>query len=84
MSTKVYIVTETDRKTNVLLRYWVCLTEEQAKKCLKKRYDIACSYNRIAGVDAPTDCMDCGFFFWDLSDGQALEYHIKAARTFEE
>ena len=81
---KLYLVTETNRETNVLLRSWVCFTEDQAKECLKKHYDIACAYNHIAGVDNPIDCMECGFFFWTLSDGQSLSYHIQETKTFAE
>lgn len=78
-----YIVTESNRKDNLLLRTWVCLTEEKAKECLKKRYDIACAYNRIAGVADPTDCLEYDFFFWDLLDGQEYKYAIIKSETFE-
>lgn len=81
---KLYIVTETNKETNLLLRSWVCTTEAEANECLKKRYKIACTYNRIAGVDDPTDCLDCGFFFWTLSDGQELKYSIQESKTFAE
>lgn len=81
---KLYIVTETNKETNLLLRSWVCFTEDQAKECLKQHYDIACTYNRIAGVDDPTDCLDCGFFFGTLSDGQELKYNIQESKTFAE
>ena len=43
---KLYIVTETNKETNLLLRSWVCFTKDQAAECLKKRYSIIwCSAN---------------------------------------
>lgn len=81
---KLYIVTETNRDDNALLRSWVCFTEDQALACLKFHYEVACSYNRIAGVDAPTNCLDCGFFFWQMQNGMNLEYNIRESKTFAE
>lgn len=81
---KLYIVTETNKESNSLLRSWVCFTEDQAKECLKQRYDIACAYNRIAGVDDPTDCTENGFFFWTLSNGIELKYKIEKTTPFAE
>ena len=81
---KLYIVTETDKETNLILRSWVCFTENQAKECLKQHYEIACTYNRIAGVDDPTDCTGNGFFFWSLTNGMELKYDIKESKTFAE
>ena len=80
---KTYIVTETNRKDNTLLRTWVCSTKEMAEKCLKKRYSIACAYNALAGVDKPTDCLEDGFFFWTLSNGIEMRYNITEAVVFE-
>ena len=81
---KLYIVTETSCESKILLRTWVCFTEEQAKDCLKTRYEIACTYNRIGGVEDPTNCLDHGFFFWKLSDGQEYKYNIEESKTFAE
>lgn len=81
---KLYIVTETNKETNIILRSWVCFTKDQAKECLKKHYDIACTYNRIAGVDDPTDCTNNGFFFWSLTNGMELIYDIRESKTFAE
>ena len=81
---KLYIVTETNHETNALLRTWVCFTEDQAKDCLKARYDLACSYNRIAGVDDPTNCLEMGFFFWEMQNGMRLRYDINESKTFSE
>lgn len=79
---KLYIVTETNTKDNMTLRTWVCFTKEQANECLKKYYNIACTYNCIAGVDYPTDCLEYGFFYWTLQDGQELRYNITESQTF--
>ena len=81
---KLYIVTETNKETNLLLRSWVCFTEEQAKECLKSHYEIACTYNAIGGVEDPTDCTDNGFFFWNLQNGMELKYSIQETQTFAE
>jgi hypothetical protein len=81
---KIYIVTESNKESNLLLRSWVCFTEDQAKECLKKHYGIACTYNRIAGLDAPTDCLDNGFFFWRLQNDMELKYSITESKTFAE
>ena len=81
---KLYIVTETNCESNNLLRTWVCFTEDEAKVCLKKRYEIACSYCHIGGLDVPTDCLDLGFFYWNLQDGQQLRYNIVESNTFAE
>lgn len=81
---KLYIVTETDKETNLLLRTWVCFTKEEAQECLKKRYEIACAYNRITGVDDPTDCLEDGFFFWKMQNGMEVRYNITESKTFAE
>lgn len=81
---KLYIVTETNNDNNLLLRSWVCFTKEQAKECLKTHYDIACTYNRIAGVDDPTDCLDNDFFFWKIQNGMTVRYNIQESKTFAE
>lgn len=81
---KLYIVTETNKETNLLLRSWVCFTENQAKECLKQHFEIACTYNRIAGVETPTDCTENGFFFWSLTNGMELKYDIQETKTFAE
>lgn len=81
---KLYIVTESNKETNLLLRSWVCFTEDQAKECLKQHYDIACTYNRIAGVDDPTDCLENGFFFWKMQNGMEIRYNISESKTFAE
>ena len=81
---KLYIVTESNKETNLLLRSWVCFTIDQAKECLKKRFDIACTYNRIAGKDDPTDCLEDGFFFWTLDNGMEMKYNITESETFAE
>lgn len=81
---KLYIVTETNKQDNLLLRSWVCFTKEQANECLKKHYDIACTYNRIGGVADPTDCLEHGFFFWTLSDGSVTKYEIRETKTYAE
>ena len=81
---KLYIVTETNKKDNLLLRSWVCFTKEQANECLKNRYEIACAYNCIGGVAAPTDCLEHGFFFWTLSDGAEMKYEIQETKTYAE
>lgn len=79
---KLYIVTESNNENNLVLRTWVCFTEEQAKDCLKKYYDIACTYNFLSGVDAPADCLENGFFFWKMQNGMELRYNISDAKTF--
>lgn len=79
---KLFIVTEINCQSNLLLRSWVCFTKEEAKECLKKHYDIACTYNRIGGVDDPTDCLEHDFFYWKLQDGQELRYNIEESQTF--
>ena len=79
---KVYIVTETNTEDNIVLRSWVCFTKAQADECLKKQYDIACTYNCIAGVENPIDCLDNNFFFWRLKDGMELRYRIEESKTF--
>lgn len=81
---KLYIVTETNKENNMMLRSWVCFSKEEANECLKAHYELACTYNRIAGVSDPTDCLDYGFFFWSLSDGQELKYKIEETKTFVE
>lgn len=81
---KTYIVTESNKEDNLILRSWVCFTEDQAKECLKRQFDIACTYNRIAGENDPTDCLDNGFFFWKLQNGLELKYHIVESKTFAE
>ena len=81
---KLYIVTETNKETNLLLRSWVCFTKDQAAECLKKRYEIACTYNRIAGVDDPTDCLEDGFFFWKMQNEMEVRYNITESETFAE
>lgn len=81
---KIYIVTEINADNNLLLRSWVCFTKEQANECLKNRYDIACGYNRIAGVDAPTNCLDMDFFFWEMQNGMTVRYNIQESNTFSE
>ena len=81
---KIYIVTESNKEDNLLLRSWVCFTKEQADACLKERYDIACSYNAIAGKDNPTNCLDSGFFFWNLENGMTLKYNIAESKTWAE
>lgn len=81
---KLYIVTETNKETNLLLRSWVCFTEDQAKDCLKNHYDIACTYSEIGGREKPTDCTDNGFFFWNLQNGMELKYSIQETQTFAE
>jgi len=81
---KVYIITESNKEDNLILRSWVCFTKAEANECLKKRYEIACTYNRIGGVEDPTDCLEYGFFFWTLSDGQELKYSIQESKTFAE
>lgn len=79
---KLYIVTETYCANNMLLRSWVCFTAKEANECLQKRYNIACAYNRIGGLDDPTNCLDCGFFYWKLQDGQEMRYNIEESKTF--
>lgn len=81
---KLYIVTEINAETNLMLRSWVCFTKDQAQECLKKHYDIACTYNTIAGKDYPTDCLEDGFFFWTLESGMELKYSIEESKTFAE
>lgn len=81
---KLYIVTESNKKDNLVLRSWVCFTEQQAKECLKKYYDIACTYNRLVGVEDPVDCLKYGFFSWSLPNGMEVKYDIKKSRTFDE
>ncbi len=81
---KTYIVTESSKGEHLLLRTWVCSSKPQAEKCLKKRYDIACTYSSIAGVDNPVDCTDCGFFFWDMLNGMSVKYEILESETFAE
>ena len=79
MKAKAYIVTETNYKSNIVLRTWICLTEEDAAKCLKKRYSIASAYNRRGGMKEPTDCLEYGFFFWHE---QTCKYTISEAAMF--
>ena len=81
---KTYIVTESNKESNLLLRSWVCTSKPQAEKCLKKRYDIACNYSILAGIDNPVDCTDCGFFFMNLMNGMAVKYEILESETFTE
>lgn len=81
---KVYIITESNKEDNLILRSWVCFTKAEANECLKKRYEIACTYNRIGGVEDPTDCLEYGFFLWTLSNGLELEYSIQESKTFAE
>lgn len=81
---KLYIVTETNAESNLLLRSWVCFTREQAEECLAKHYEIACTYNRFGGSDDPTDCLEDGFFFWDLQNGMRLKYSIGESKTYAE
>ena len=81
---KLYIVTETNKENNLLLRSWVCFTKEQANECLKKHYDIAFTCNRIGGVAAPINCLEYGFFFWTLSDGTEMKYEIQETKTYAE
>lgn len=81
---KLYIVTETNKQDHLLLRSWVCSTKEQANECLKKHYDIACTYNRIGGVADPIDCLELGFFFWTLPDGPETKYEIRETETYAE
>lgn len=81
---KVFLVTETSKKDNRVLRSWVCFTKEQANECLKKHYDIACNYNRLVGVDDPTNCLEYGFFYWSLPNGMEIKYDIDKTQTFEE
>ena len=78
---KLYIVTETSRESNILMRSWVCFTEDQAKECLKKRYEIACTFNSVGGEEKPIDCLEYGFFFWE---NQNLKYQIEKTETFAE
>ena len=59
-----YIITETDLQDHAILRTWVCLSEAEAIDYLQKRYDIACSFNRMDGKPAPSNCLDCNFFIW--------------------
>ena len=35
-------------------------------------------------VADPTDCLENGFFFWTLSNGQELKYEIEESKTFAE
>lgn len=81
---KTYIVTESSKEEHRLLRTWVCSSKPQAEKCLKHRYDIACSYSSIAGVDNPIDCTGYGFFFWELMNGMSVKYEILESETFTE
>lgn len=81
---KLYIVTETNKESNLLLRSWVCFTKDQAAECLKKRYEIACTYNRIAGVEDPTDCLEYGFFDWKMQNEMEVRYDITESKTFAE
>lgn len=81
---KIYIVTESNKEDNLILRSWVCFTKEQANECLKKYYDIAGTYNRLAGVEVPTNCLDYGFFSWDLLNGMEIRYDIRESQTFVE
>lgn len=81
---KIYIVTESDTKSNFVLRSWVCFTKEQANECLQKQYKIACTYNQIADKDEPTDCTKHDFFFWTLQSGQELKYEICESKTYAE
>lgn len=81
---KLYIVTETDTSTNVLLRTWVCFSMEEARECLKKRYETACAYNRLCGGADPTDCLDMDFFHWRMQNDMEVRYNICESRTFEE
>ena len=78
---KAYIVTETSTDSKLILRSWVCLTEEQAKSCLQKRYDIACAYNIIGGKDKPCNCLDCDFFHWDEMN---VKYNIVHATLYND
>ena len=80
---KLYIVTETNCESNILLRSWVCFTHEQAARCLDYHYDVACSYNSIAGTDAPIDCRDADFFYHHLQNGMSIRYDIQHSETFE-
>lgn len=81
---KLYIVTETYCSSNNLSRSWVCFTEDQAKECLKKRFDFACLSNRIGGIPEPIDCTEDGFFFWKMAEDLELRYDIKTSQTFAE
>lgn len=81
---KLYIVIESNCENNLISRTWVCFTKEQADTCLRKYYDIACTYNRIAGKEDPTNCLDCDFFFWEMDNGLKLKYHIETSKTFAE
>ena len=81
---KIYIVTESNRNDNLLLRSWVCFSREEAMTCLKNRYDIACTYNRIGGLDDPTDTLEYGFFFWNLENGTEMKYCIIESKTYAE
>lgn len=78
---KVYIVSESATANNLVLRTWVCFTEAQAKECLKKQYDIACTFNTIADVERPIDCLEEGFFFWRFG-GMEMRYRIEESKTF--
>ena len=81
---KLYIVTETFCESRNLSRTWVCFTEEEAKNCLKHRYELATSFNKIGGKDAPTDTLQYGFFFWEQDNDMTLKYDIVTSQTFSE
>ena len=80
---KLYIVTETFCESRNLSRTWVCNTYDEAMKCLKWRYEIACTFNRMGGLADPTDCTEHGFFFWKDGDLE-MKYDIKESKTFSE
>ncbi len=80
---KLYIVTETFCESRILSRSWVCFSKEEANECLRHRYELACTFNQIGGLDAPTDCTEHGFFFWN--DGAIeMKYNIETSQTFAE
>lgn len=82
--TEIYIVTETACESKNILQTWVCLTEEKAKACLKKRYEIACSFCQIGGIENPTDCLEYGFFFWKMDNEMKVKYQIETSQIYDE
>ena len=81
---KLYIVTETFCESRNLSRTWVCNTEEQAKRCLRHRYETACTFNKIGGKENPVDTLEHGFFFWEQDEEMTLKYDIITSQTFED
>lgn len=77
---KAYIVNEISTESKIVLRSWVCLTIEKARECIANRYDIAKTFNKVGGQDAPTDTLKYDFFYWDEMN---LKFEIDKADLYE-